>query len=382
MTNTNRPLLVAPGPVEVPEVALKAFGSDIVHHRTPEFTKSLVSARKLLKKAFKTDREVYMQCSTGSGAMEAAVVNFINPGDHCLVIVSGKFGQRWADMLQIYGAIVEVHCLENGNSIEIHDLEDKLKSQSYQSVYCQMCETSTGAYHPIEKMGPLIKSYQKDCLFIVDGITGLLTKDLDLEASKIDVMIAGSQKAFMLPTGLSFLWMSELADEKCETASCPRYYWDLRREKKAVAKNQTAFSTAANLVFALEAALNYIFEQGLENHFAEIAWRAESCRNMVKTLGLKVLAKNPAPALTAICMPEGVDGKSLRQKIEDECRVVFMGGQDELSGKIIRIGHIGDLSRQEYLLALKTFATEFMKFTGNYSAEQQSQILSELGHEH
>ncbi|MEC9282185.1 MAG: alanine--glyoxylate aminotransferase family protein [Bdellovibrionota bacterium] len=381
MSNSNRPLLVAPGPVEIPETALKAFASDIVHHRTPEFTRSLVSARGLLKKTLKTDREVYMFCSTGSGAMEAAVVNFLDPNDKSLVIVSGKFGQRWADMLKIYGANVDLVCLENGDSMSLQMLEEKLKANNYQSVYCQMCETSTGAYHPIEEMGPMIKNFQNDCLFIVDGITGLLTKELDLQASKVDVMVAGSQKAFMLPTGMSFLWMSELAEKKCESARCPRYYWDLRREKKAIAKDQTAFSTASNLVFALEAALGYILETGLDNHYAEIAWRAESCRKLVSNLGLQVLAKTPAPALTAICMPDKIDGKKLRQKIEDDCRVVFMGGQDELTGKIIRIGHIGDLSRKEYSRALKAFASEYMSFAGGYNKEQQEQILSELDYE-
>ncbi|MEE6249983.1 MAG: alanine--glyoxylate aminotransferase family protein [Bdellovibrionota bacterium] len=376
MSDSNRPLLVAPGPVEIPEVALKAFGSDIIHHRTPEFTKSLVSARKLLKKTINTDREIYMFCSTGSGAMEAAVVNFLNPGEQSLVVVSGKFGQRWADMLKIYGANVDLILLENGDSLSLDQLQDKLKSKQYHSVFCQMCETSTGAYHPVEQMGPLIKEHQKDCLFIVDGITGLLTKELDLEACKIDVMIAGSQKAFMLPSGMSFLWMSELAEKKCEIATCPRYYWDLRKEKKAIQKDQTAFSSAVNLVFALEAALKYILEKGLDQHFAEIRWRANTCREMLKALGLQVLAKNPAPALTAICMPENIDGKVLRQKIEDDCRIVFMGGQDELSGKIIRIGHIGDLSREEYLHALKTFASEYMNFAGAYTDDQQQQILS------
>lgn len=351
--------LLAPGPVCVEPKSLEAFGMQPIHHRTPDFETCLKNCRDLLKKVLDTKRVPYTLCSTGSGAMEAAVVNFLNPSDKVLCVVSGKFGERWADMLDAYGVNCIRYDIEWGKSLDVNEIIETLKNdRDIKAVYTQMCETSTGALHPVEELAQAVKSLNPNILVCVDGITGLLTKKLDLDSSGIDVMVSGSQKAFMLPTGLSFIYTSDLAEEKIKEASLPRYYWDLRKEQKAMAKGQTFFSSPVNHFFALEKSLEFIAERGIEKHFQDIEDLATAVRRSITTAGLSVYTEEPAPALTAILLPEAIDGKALRKNIEVNHKVTFMGGQEVLAGKIIRIGHIGYVTLENMEAGLKALYSE------------------------
>lgn len=366
---------MAPGPVCVEPNALSAFGRAPIHHRTPEFEKTLKNCRDLLQKTFNTSRPVHCFTSTGSGAMEAAVVNFLSPGEKVLVVVSGKFGERWAQMLEAYG----LNCVKMevpwGKSIEVSQLKEELeKHKDIKAVYTQMCETSTGALHPIENMATIIKDYNENCLFCVDGITGVLTKEVELNKYPIDVLIAGSQKAFMLPTGLSLLYMSELAESKMEEASLPRFYFDLRKEKKAYEKGQTFFSSPVNLYFALEKSLEYIHKKGIKKHYREIEKRAHSMRGALNAIGLKLATEKPAPALTAFWVPDSIDGKKLRLHLEEKYRVTFMGGQDAWAGKIIRIGHIGFLSEADLQYAIESICDALNDF--DFPVDKQKAMIA------
>lgn len=339
--------LLAPGPVPVEPKSLEAFGAAPIHHRTPEFETCLASCRAKLQEVLDVNRPIYSLCSTGSGAMEAAVVNFLNPGEKVICIVSGKFGERWADMLDAFGLNCIRYDIEWGKSISVEEIEDLLKEhKNISAIYTQMCETSTGALHPIQELAAKLKAIQPDCLFCVDGITGLLTEKLNLKEGNIDVIIGGSQKAFMMPTGMSFIYLSQLAEDRMQEASLPRYYWDLRKEKKAMEKGQTFFSSPVNHYFSLEKSLEYIIELGVDRHYENIKKLGTAVRKSLRIAGLEVYTENPAPALTAVLLPESVDGKKLRSDIEKIYGVTFMGGQEDLAGKIIRIGHIGYIPKQ------------------------------------
>jgi aspartate aminotransferase-like enzyme len=219
-----------------------------------------------------------------------------------------------------------------------------------------------------------VKEYNKNCLFCVDGITGVLTKEIDLSKHAIDVLVAGSQKAFMLPTGLSLIYMSELAETKLEEAKLPRFYFDLRKEKKAYEKGQTFFSSPVNLYFALEKSLEYIHKKGLKKHLREIEKRAHSIRGALKAIGLKLATEKPAPALTAFWVPESIDGKKLRLHLEEKYRITFMGGQDAWAGKVIRIGHIGFLSEEDLQYAVESICDALNEF--GYEADKQRALIA------
>ena len=379
MSSSSRPLLLSPGPVEVSSASLQALARPAVHHRSPEFSDCLARVRELGQAVLQTKREFLILNCSGTGVMEAAVVNLLSPGERVLVVVSGKFGERWANMLEIFGMQVDRLQIPWGESVSLTQIQEAVQKNTYQAVYTQMCETSTGAYQPVEQIGSWLKANQPQVIFVVDGITGILTKPLDLEACGIDAIVCGSQKAFMLPTGLGFVLLSEKAKEACAKARCPRYYFDLRKELKAYHKQETAFSTAVNLFFALEQTLTEILELGVDHLYAEIQWRRKLCQQMMRGLGLPAFAKHPADFLTAIALPDTVDAKVLRRKIEKESRVTFMAGQDQLAHKILRIGHIGSLDRTTYRSALQAFVTHYAE-TVSLPATLSNQVLEEIQH--
>lgn len=370
--------LLAPGPVPVEPNTLKAFGQKPIHHRTPDFELCLKSCREKLMKVFNTKRPLYCLTSTGSGAMEAAVVNFLSPGDKVLCIVSGKFGERWADMLDVYGMNTIRHELEWGKSIELDELTELLENYpNLKAVYSQMCETSTGALHPVVEMAKIIKKMQPDCLFCVDAITGLLAAPLDIESSQIDVLVSGSQKAFMLPTGMSFVYTSDFAEQRMNEASCPRYYLDLSKERDAIAKGQTFFSSPVNMYFALEAALDYILEVGIDTHYNSIAKRANAVRSSLKRLGFTLCADTPAPALTAFFLPEEWDGNAFRKELESKYALTLMGGQDEWKGKIIRMGHIGYITNENLSSAMHSLFCMFKEYGLDIDLDKENSYFND-----
>lgn len=354
--------LLAPGPVALHPDVRQALSLPMIHHRTPEFDKILARVLKGLKNVFQTEQNVYMHSSTGSGGMESLLVNVLSPGDKVIAIVSGKFGERWAQMAEVFGAQVVTHSVTWGEAVKVADIEALLQQHpDTRLVLCQACETSTAVVHPIQQLAALISS-RPQTLFLVDAITALGAFPLPMDAWKIDGIVAGSQKALMLPTGLSFVAFSKKAEAFFERATCPRYYFDIRREKKANASGETFFSSSVTLVRALDVVLKLIQEQGLEKLFQSIHRRAEATRLFAQKLGFDLYAKTPSDSVTALTVPANIDGQKLRLHLEEKNNITVMGGQDQAKGKIIRIGHMGYIQDSEMLRLMQALGESLQHF--------------------
>jgi aspartate aminotransferase-like enzyme len=361
-----------------PEVR-KALALPMIHHRTPEFDKILARVLTGLKKIFQTSQNVYMHSSTGSGGMESLLVNVLSPGDKVIVIVSGKFGERWAQMAEVFGAQVIIHNVPWGEAVKTADIKALLEQHpETRALLCQACETSTGVVHPIRELA-LLTENRMNTLFLVDAITALGAFPLPMDEWKIDGIVAGSQKALMLPTGLSFVAFSKKAESFFEKATCPRYYFDIRREKKANASGETFFSSSVSLVRALDVVLNLIEQQGLDPLFASIHRRAEATRIFAPKLGFGLYAKAPSDSVTALTVPAGVDGQKIRLHLEQKYNITVMGGQDQAKGKIIRVGHMGYIQDAEMLRLINCLGLSLQHFSANSLSTQKIQdTVSEL----
>lgn len=340
--------LMAPGPVNLHPEVRKILSEPMIHHRTPEFDTILSQVLKKMKLVFQTTENVYLISSTGSGGMEALLVNTLSPGDQVLCLISGKFGERWSEMAKAFGLQVEEVIIPWGQSLDPQIIENKLKTKTYNAILTQACETSSGVLHPIQELGDLISKYE-NTLFLVDGITALGALPLPMDQWKIDGLVGGSQKAFMLPTGMSFVAFSQKAQQKFASSKIPKFYLDIRKEKKANESGETFFSSNVALIKALNFVLTDIQTKGLTKLFAEIKRRSEFTFFMMDLLNLQSFAKTPSPSLTAIVMPPGVDGQKVRAELENEFNITIMGGQDQAKGKILRIGHMGYIQDQELL---------------------------------
>lgn len=350
--------VLAPGPVNLHPDVEKILGAPMIHHRTPEFDAILKRTLAGLKKVFQTEQDCYVLTSTGTGGMEALLVNTLHHGDEVLAIDSGKFGERWAEMAEVFGAVVHRLKVPWGQAVDVADVQKMLMANAnIRLVLCQACETSTGVVHPIQALARMI-SVKPDTLFLVDGITALGAMPLPMDEWKIDGVVGGSQKAFMLPTGLSLLSLSKKAWDRIETNPAPRYYFDLRREKAANAKGETFFSSNVTLIRALDVVLNLIDQQGLQGLFAEIEGRAQFTRQFALDFGFHPYSAAPSNSLTALTVPVGIDSQKLRSQLEEKHRITIMGGQDQAKGKIIRIGHMGMITSDQMVdLFLKLYQT-------------------------
>lgn len=347
--------LMAPGPVPVHPKVLAEFSKPPIHHRTPEFEKTLRRALDLVKKVFQTRQPVQLLSSTGSGGMEAAICNTLSAGDAVLVIESGKFGERWGHIAREYSLSVNTLSLAWGESLSPEKLRKELDKKDYKAILCQACETSTGALHPIKDLAQLTRD--TDTLLFVDGITAVGATPLPMDEYGIDVLVAGSQKAFMLPTGLSMVALSEKAIQASRSSRLPKFYWNLEKERKANEKNQTVFSSNVALIRGLVASLELILEAGFSKHLRYIDQLSQATRKSGEEIGLKVFPQIPSPSLTAFLLPENVDGQKVRLHLEEKYNVTIAGGQDELKGKILRIGHMGAISHSDIYETMKLLTT-------------------------
>lgn len=333
--------VLAPGPVNLHPDVEKALALPMIHHRTPEFDAILKRVLTRLKLVFETDEPCFVLSSTGSGGMEALLVNTLSPGDRVLAIDSGKFGERWAEMAKAFGGQVTTLKVPWGQAVDPAEVKRHLdRDPSIKIVLSQACETSSGVKHPVREIASVVRE-RPGVLFLVDGITALGAFPLKMDEWGIDGLVGGSQKAFMLPTGLSLLSFSKKAWKVIESNAQPRYYFDIRREKAANAKGETFFSSSVTLIRALDVVLDLILKKGLARHFAEIAARAEFTRLFAPRLGLVSFSSSPSESLSALTVPPGIDSQELRLRLEEKHRITVMGGQDQAKGKIIRIGHMG-----------------------------------------
>lgn len=345
--------LLAPGPTPVPHEALTAMAMPIIHHRSPDFMPILEEAKNDLKWLFQTKNDVLILASTGTGGMVGSVTNFLSPGDKALVIRGGKFGERWTEICEAYGVIPINIDVEWGYAVKPEAVEKELKKDpSIKAVLMQASETSTGVMHDTEAIAKIVKKY-KNTLLVVDAITAMGVVDMPVDKWGIDVCITGSQKALMLPPGLAFVSVSDKAWKANETSKCAKYYFNFAKERKNLAKNQTNFTTASSLVVGLNTVLKMMKKDGLEDIFKRHERLAEATKAGVKALGLKLYAKqNPSRALTAVQVPEGIDGGALTKLMRDKYGVTVAGGQAQLKGKIFRIAHLGYFDTFDIIVAL------------------------------
>lgn len=370
--------LLAPGPVNIHPEVRKALALPMIHHRTPEFDKILKRVLTNIKNVFQTEQDVYLLTSTGSGGMEALLVNVLSPGDKVIAIVSGKFGERWADMANTFGANVLTIEVPWGEAVKASAVEELLQQNpDTRAVLCQACETSTAVAHPIEALGQVVQKYP-DTLLLVDAITALGAYPLPMDAWHIDGLVAGSQKAFMLPTGMAFVSFSTKAARFIDSAKCPRYYFDIRKEKKANAAGETYFSSNVALIRGLDVVLNLISAQGLDRLFHDIHRRAEFTRHFGQKLGFTLYAQSPSDSVTALTVPPQMDGQKIRLHLEQIHSITIMGGQDQAKGKIIRVGHMGYILDSEMIRLIECLGLTLRHFDPNFmSLEHISNITQE-----
>ena len=332
--------LLAPGPTPVPPEVLLAMAQPVLHHRTPEFEALFAQARRGLQWLFQTRREVLILAASGTGAMEGAVVNACSPGDRVLVIQGGKFGERWAEICQAYGLSVIPVEVPYGKAVDPQAVAAALRGEpSIAAVFVTHSETSTGVLHDLEAIAAIVR--QTPALLVADAITSLGVVDLPTDAWGVDVVVAGSQKAMMLPPGLAFACLSDRAWAAAERARLPRYYFNFLVERKIQAKHQTAWTPAISLIAGLKAALDLLQAEGLPAVFARHERLARATRAAVTALGLELFAERPSPAVTAVKVPEGVDGGAIVRVLRDKHGISIAGGQGSMKGKIFRIATLG-----------------------------------------
>lgn len=334
--------LLAPGPTPVPPEALLAMAMPIIHHRSPDFLPVLDSAKKGLQWLYQTKNDVLIICSTGTGGMVGTVNNFFSPGDKALVINAGNFGERWTKICKAYNLSVEEIKIDWGYTVKPEDVEKALKKDpSIKGVFVQASETSTGVYHDIKAIAEIVRKHENTIL-VVDAISALVAQDLRMDEWGIDVMIGGSQKGLMLPPGLAFVGVSEKAWAFAEKSTSPKFYFNFKKERESLAKNQTNFTSPVTLIIGLNESLKMLQTEGLENAFKRHALLAHATREAVKTLGLEMFTKeSPSNSVTAINAPAGIDGQEIYKNLRVKYGITAAGGQAQAKGKIFRIAHLG-----------------------------------------
>ncbi len=345
--------LFTPGPTMVPPEVALAEAQPMIHHRTPQFSQIFYEVSEDLKYLFQTKTgDVFTLMSSGTGAMEACVANVLSKGNKALVVVSGKFGERWAELCKCFGIETITVDVENGKAVNPADIDAALKkNKGINVVFTTQCETSTGVVHDIKAISPIVKGH--GALLVVDAITGIGVHQLLMDEWNIDVAITGSQKGCMMPPGLAFVCVNSSAWGVIEKTDLPRYYWDFRKMRKDLKDKTTPFTPAVSLVMAMKTALEMIKKEGIENVWKRHARLANATREGAKAIGLELFAgANSSNVLTAIKAPKGIDVDKIIKKLRDETGVTFTGGQDEMKGKMIRIGHMGYVNDFDVIIAI------------------------------
>jgi aspartate aminotransferase-like enzyme len=345
--------LFTPGPTPLLPAAQFAMAAADIHHRTAEFRALYTRVLAQLKEFVGTTNDVIILSSSGTGAMEAAVSNLTSPGDRVLVLTAGKFGERWSGIAKAFGCHVDVVSVPYGQTFSLDEVKASLHLET-RAIFVQANETSTGTRHDIDAIAKLLKDQHSEALLIVDAITGLGTTEIDMDATGIDVLIGGSQKAVMIPPGLSYLAISPRAWDRMEATYNPRYYFDLRKERKNAKNGESAYTPAVALIAALGAALDWIAAQAAtpDNPKGDlVAGRrklvdnaeliAAMTRAAVEALGFKLFSTSNGSAATAVLAPEGSDSGVIVKELKSRFAAIITNGQGEMKGQIFRIAHLG-----------------------------------------
>jgi aspartate aminotransferase-like enzyme len=369
MLKKNR--LFTPGPTPLLPAAQTAMASYGAHHRTAEFRALFTRVLADVKEFIGTKNDVLVLTSSGTGFMEASVSNLTSPGDRVVVLTAGKFGERWISLAAAFGCSVETATAPYGESFSLEQVRGKL-TPDVRCVYVQATESSTGARHDVEAIAKLVRALP-DTLLVVDAITGLGTTRLDVDAWGIDVIIGGSQKALMIPPGLAYGAVSERAWQRMEQAKSPRFYFDLRKERKSAAKGETASTPATALIAGMAAAFDYVRQLGYGSVAAgrdALIANAEMCAAMtragVEALGLKLFSPSaPAAALTAVAAPHGVDSTLICKRFREQFGAIVANGNAEMKGQLFRIAHIGYYDYMDTIGVLAALEHVVANSTGN-----------------
>jgi aspartate aminotransferase-like enzyme len=345
MLRKNR--LFTPGPTPLLPAAQAAMASFSAHHRTADFRALFLRVLADIKEFIGTRNDVLVLACSGTGMMEASVSNLTSPGDKVLVLTAGNFGERWLGITKAFKCNVEVLAAPYGETFSLHEVRAKL-TPDVRAVYVQATESSTGTRHDIPSIAKMVRDSGGDTLLVVDAITGLGTTHLDVDGWGVDVIIGGSQKAVMIPPGLAYSAVSERAWQRMEKTSSPRFYFDLRKERKAASKGEAAYTPATSLIAALGASLDFVRAMG-NGRVAKgreiLVDNAELCAAMTRAgvgaLGLSLFSSSPAAAITTIHSPQGLDSGTIVKEFRDSFDAVVANGQGDMKGKIFRIAHIG-----------------------------------------
>jgi serine---pyruvate transaminase len=343
--------LFTPGPTEIPEAALLDMARQITHHRTTEFRALLSEVWAGLKYVLATENDVLLLTSSGTGAMEAAVVNLVPRGGKAIVLESGKFAERWRKICEVFGIEVVRYEVPWGEAFEAAEVARLLAQHpDAAAVFATLLETSTGVGHDIEAIGRVVGP--SNALLVVDGISGVGAMECRTDAWGIDVLAVGAQKALMTPPGLAFLAVSAAAWKQIESISRPAFYFDLLAYRKALGESDTPYTPAIPLVKALAESLRTVRAAGIENIWRRTTVLARATRVGIEALGLKLVAARPADGMTAVYFPEGLDGKRFLERIQGRFGVKFAGGQGPLKGRIFRIAHMGLVDELDILATI------------------------------
>jgi aspartate aminotransferase-like enzyme len=354
-------MLMIPGPTPVPESALLALAKHPIGHRTPEFSAIFGECTESLKWLHQTESDVLSLTTSGTGAMEAAIINFLSKDDRVLVCTNGKFGERWEEVANAYGLNVQTVKADWGQPLDPEKIREILegdKDKEIKAVILTHSETSTGVLNDLETINRHVKAHGK-ALIIVDAVTSLGAVNIPMDEWGIDVIASGSQKGYMIPPGLGFVAVGPKAWEAYQTANLPRYYLDLGKYRKDVAKNTTPFTPPVNMFFALHAALRMMKDEGRDNIFARHTRLKNATQAAVKALGCSLYAAEGcgSPAITAVIPPQGVESPQVRSLMKKRFDIALADGQDHLKGKLFRIGHLGFVSDRDLLAAIAALET-------------------------
>ncbi|MFE4104905.1 pyridoxal-phosphate-dependent aminotransferase family protein [Almyronema epifaneia] len=380
----NKLMLMIPGPTPVPEKVLLAQAKHPIGHRSGEFSEIMAEVTANLKWLHQTQNDLLVLSASGTGAMEAGIINFLSPGDRVLVGSNGKFGDRWAQISQAFGLDTHIITAEWGKPLDANAFKQALEAdteKAIKAVIITHSETSTGVLNPLEDINAHVKAHG-EALIVVDAVTSLGAYDLPIDELGLDVVGSGSQKGYMIPPGLGFVSVSAKAWQAYEQATLPKFYLDLGKYRKAAAKNSNPFTPPISLVFALQTALQMMKAEGLERIFARHARQKQATRAAMRAMGQPLFASDEAasPAVTAV-MPQQVEAEQVRSVMKKRFDIALAGGQDHLKGQIFRIGHLGFISDRDILTVIGALEATFLDlgcdgFTPGAGIAAASEILT------
>ena len=332
--------LLTPGPTPLLPSALHAMMGSDIHHRTEDFRNLYKQVLGDLQHVLGTSNDVLVLVASGSGGLEAATQNFFTPGDEVLVCSAGKFGERWVEIMKSWGMKATVLSAPYGEAVTPEAVEQALaQNKNIKGVFVQASETSTGTQHDVKAMGLAIK--KTDAIFVVDAITGIGTMPLDIEGWGLDVVIGGSQKSFMIPPGLAFVAVSPKAWTAADSSKAPRFYFDLKKEKKNAASGESAWTPNIALLLALGEALKYIKGIGMDKLVENAQLLARATREAVTELGLPLFSSSPSSSVTAVRPPAGMDSGVIIKEYRSRFNAIITNGQGSMKGQIFRLAHLG-----------------------------------------